>query len=80
MLCITTLFFELLITLALKLFLGFEPTDAYSLGFIMFFSAAYYMSLYSSKKYYPVRLIFLVAFLLRVFLLLWDIYARGIFL
>ena len=79
MLCITTLFFELLITLALKLFLGFEPTDAYSLGFIMFFSAAYYMSLYSSKKYYPVRLIFLVAFLLRVFLLLWDIYARGIF-
>lgn len=79
MICIITLGIELLITFLISAIANTDLTNAEAIVFIIIFGFSYFLMLFSSKKAKEYRIILLVGFVLRVALLLWDIYGKSIY-
>lgn len=79
MICMFTIGIGLFILFFLTNLAGFEVTDSDALIWVMVVTVAYYISLYASPKYRNVRLVLMTGFLVRVFIMIWDIYGRSIY-
>ncbi len=79
MVCIVTLAMELLVAFVLTNEYGFIITDAEAVVGILLFAVSYIVTLYTSRKISKYRMVLLIGFLLRVFLLFWDLYGRNIY-